>query len=118
MVGVSGEEPERDENRLIADAGHWKKEKCMDNSFSLLGMLSTMNWLARGVVVVLALMSIWSLTIAIERIVRFQRAKRESLGIALGVTPLLKQHKLEEAITMASDKKYRHSHLARVLRQA
>src|SRR5258707_8788100 len=61
-------------------------------------------------------MSIWSLTIAIERLIRFQRAKRESLGIALGVTPLLKQHKLEEAITLTSDKRYRHSHLARVLR--
>src|SRR5206468_9816090 len=31
-------------------------------------------------------------------------------------TPLLKQHKLEEAINLTSDKKYRHSHLARVLR--
>src|ERR1700724_624737 len=36
-------------------------------SFSPLGMLSSMNWLAKGVVVVLVLMSIWSLTIAIER---------------------------------------------------
>ena len=88
----------------------------MNSNFSLLGMWATMNWVAKGVVVVLALMSIWSLTIAIERLIRFQRAKRESLGIALGVTPLLKQHKLEEAITLASDKRYRHSHLARVLR--
>src|SRR5438045_7397488 len=88
----------------------------MQTSFSLLGMWSTMNWVARGVVVVLALMSIWSLTIAIERLWRFQKAKHESLGIALGVTPLLKQHKLREAITLTSDKKYRHSHLARVLR--
>ena len=39
-------------------------------SFSLLGMLATMNWVAKGVVVVLALMSIWSLTIAIERLWR------------------------------------------------
>ena len=66
-------------------------------SFSLLGMLSSMNWVAKGVVIVLALMSIWSLTIAIERIWRFQRAKRESLTIARLVTPLLAQHKLREA---------------------
>ena len=88
----------------------------MQTSFSLLGMLSTMNWVAKAVVLVLALMSIWSLTIAIERLWRFQRAKRESLEIALRVTPMLKQHKLEEAIALTSDKKYRHSHLARVLR--
>ena len=88
----------------------------METSFSLLGMLSSMNWVAKAVVLVLALMSIWSLTIAIERLWRFQRAKRESLEIALRVTPMLKQHKLEEAIALTSDKKYRHSHLARVLR--
>jgi biopolymer transport protein ExbB len=88
----------------------------MDTSFSLIGMWHSMNWVAKGVVIVLALMSIWSLTIAIERLWRFQKAKRESLQVALGVTPLLKQHKLNEAITFASRKEYRHSHLARVLR--
>jgi biopolymer transport protein ExbB/biopolymer transport protein TolQ len=79
-------------------------------------MWHSMNWVAKGVVIVLALMSIWSLTIAIERLWRFQKAKRESLAVALGVTPLLKQHKLNDAITFASDKRFRHSHLARVLR--
>jgi len=79
-------------------------------------MLSSMNWVAKGVVIVLALMSIWSLTIAIERLWRFQRAKRESLTIARLVTPMLAQHKLREAIALTGDKHYRHSHLARVLR--
>jgi biopolymer transport protein ExbB/TolQ len=88
----------------------------METSFSLLGMLNSMNWVAKGVVLVLALMSIWSLTIAIERLWRFQKAKRESLQVALGVTPLLKQHKLNEAIEFASDRRFRHSHLARVLK--
>jgi biopolymer transport protein ExbB/biopolymer transport protein TolQ len=88
----------------------------LDTSFSLIGMWHSMNWVAKGVVIVLALMSIWSLTIAIERLWRFQKAKRESLQIALGVTPLLKQHKLNEAVALAGDKRYRHSHLARVLR--
>src|ERR1700737_234264 len=88
----------------------------MQNSFSLLGMWASMNWVAKGVVIVLAAMSIWSLTIAIERLIRFQRAKRESLEIAIKVTPLLKQPKLDQAIELRSDKKYRHSHLARVLR--
>jgi biopolymer transport protein ExbB/TolQ len=88
----------------------------MQSNFSLLGMWSSMNWVARGVVIVLAAMSIWSLTIAIERLWRFQKAKRESLEIARSVTPLLKQHKLREAINLTSDKRYRHSHLARVLR--
>ncbi len=88
----------------------------MESNFSLIAMWTSMNWVAKGVVVVLAIMSVWSLTIAIERLWRFQKAKTESLMVARGVTPLLKQHKLEEAINLASDKKYRHSHLARVLR--
>ena len=87
----------------------------MEQSFSLIGMLSSMNWVAKGVVVVLAAMSIWSLTIAIERLYRFQKAKRESLQVAKTVTPLLAQHKLRDAIALTADKKYMHSHLARVL---
>jgi biopolymer transport protein ExbB/biopolymer transport protein TolQ len=88
----------------------------MQNSFSMVAMWNSMNWIARGVVVVLLIMSVWSLTIAVERLWRFQNAKKQSLRVALGVTPLLKQHKLEEAIRFASDKQYRYSHLARVLR--
>jgi biopolymer transport protein ExbB len=55
------------------------------------------------------------LTIAIERLYRFQMAKKESLKLARDITPLLKQHKLDEAITLARKKEVRHSHLARVL---
>ena len=53
------------------------------NNFSLLGMWSTMNWVAKGVVIVLLAMSIWSLTIAVERLWRFQKAKHESLDVAV-----------------------------------
>ena len=84
-------------------------------SFSLVGMWDSMTWVGKSVVVLLALMSIWSLTIAIERLWRFSRAKKESLQVALGVTPLLRDHKLEQAITFTRDKRFKHSHLARVL---
>jgi biopolymer transport protein ExbB len=88
----------------------------MDAShFSLGGMWEQMGWIAKAVVIILGLMSIYSVGFAIERLLKFRRAKTESLKVAVGVTPLLKQHKLEEAIALAKDKKYRHSHLARVL---
>ncbi len=83
--------------------------------FSIVGMWNAMTPIGKGVVVVLLIMSAWSLTIAIERLWRFHNAKKQSLQVAVGVTPLLKQHKLEEAINLAKDKKYKHSHLARVL---
>ncbi|HUP62177.1 MAG TPA: MotA/TolQ/ExbB proton channel family protein [Thermoanaerobaculia bacterium] len=87
----------------------------MEASFSLMGMWESMTWMGKSVVIILFLMSVWSLTIAVERLWRFQKAKSQSLQLALGVTPLLKQHKLAEAISMAKDKRYQHSHLARVL---
>ena len=87
----------------------------MQQSFSLIGMWQSMNWVAKSVVIVLAIMSVWSLTIAIERLYRFQMAKKESLRLAREITPMLKQHKLEEAINFAKKKDFRHSHLARVL---
>ena len=87
----------------------------MEANFSLAGMWQSMTWAGKAVVIVLILMSIWSLTIAVERLYRFQKAKKESLQVALGVTPLLRDHKLEQAITFVKDKKFRHSHLARVL---
>jgi biopolymer transport protein ExbB len=87
----------------------------MEASFSMQGMWESMTWLGKGVVIILILMSIWSLTIAVERLWRFQKAKKESLQVALGVTPLLREHKLDQAISFAKDKKYKHSHLARVL---
>jgi biopolymer transport protein ExbB/TolQ len=87
----------------------------MQQSFSLIGMWQSMNWVAKSVVIVLAIMSVWSLTIAIERLYRFQMAKKESLRLAREITPMLKQHKLEDAINFAKKKEFRHSHLARVL---
>jgi biopolymer transport protein ExbB/biopolymer transport protein TolQ len=87
----------------------------MEAHFSMQGMWESMTWAGKAVVIILILMSIWSLTIAVERLYRFQKAKKESLAVALGVTPLLREHKLEQAIAFAKDKKYKHSHLARVL---
>lgn len=84
-------------------------------SFSLIGMWDSMTILGKSVVSILMILSVWSLTIAGERLWRFQKAKKESLQVAFGVTPLLKQHKLAEAITFTKDKRFRHSHLARVL---
>ena len=76
------------------------------HQFTIAGMWSVMTPIGKGVVIVLAIMSIWSLTIAIERLWRFQQAKKQSLKLALGITPLLKQHKLEDAITLTKQKQF------------
>lgn len=83
--------------------------------FSIMGMWSAMTPLGKGIVITLLLMSAWSLTIAIERLWRFHQAKKQSLEVATAITPMLKQHRLPEAIKFAQDRKFRHSHLARVI---
>jgi biopolymer transport protein ExbB len=87
----------------------------VQSQFTIMGMWNAMTPLGKGVVITLLIMSAWSLTIAIERLWRFHKAKKESLQVAVGVTSLLKEHKLGEAIKFARDAKFKHSHLARVL---
>jgi biopolymer transport protein ExbB/TolQ len=82
-------------------------------SFNPVDLWNTMTPLAKGVAVLLILMSIYSLTVAIERWIFFSKAKKQSLAFAKLVTLHLKQDKLLEAIE--SSKKYKQSHLARVV---
>ena len=43
-------------------------------NFSFMGLLQNMGWLARGVVVILFIMSIWSLAVIIDRALYFSAA--------------------------------------------
>jgi biopolymer transport protein ExbB len=82
-------------------------------SFDPVELWHTMTILAKGVSVLLIIMSVYSLTVAIERWIFFSKAKKQSLAFAKLVTLHLKQDKLQEAID--SSKKYKQSHLARVV---
>ena len=72
-----------------------------------------MSGIAEGVVVVLVLLSIYSITVMIERLITFRKAKKQSLMFARQVTAFLKQDNIGGAIAEA--KKYKDSHLARVV---
>jgi len=82
-------------------------------SFDPVELWHTMTILAKAVCVLLIIMSVYSLTVAIERWIFFNKAKKQSLAFAKLVTLHLKQDKLQEAIE--SSKKYKQSHLARVV---
>jgi biopolymer transport protein ExbB len=82
-------------------------------SFDPVELWHTMTPLAKGDAVLLIIMSVYSLTVAIERWIFFSKAKKQSLAFAKLVTLHLKQDKLQEAID--SSKKYKQSHLARVV---
>jgi len=82
-------------------------------SFNLIDLFNTMTPLAKGVAFLLLVMSVYSLTVAVERWIYYSKAKKQSLAYARLVTGFLKQDKLQEAID--SSKKFKNSHLARVL---
>ena len=75
---------------------------------------STMSFVGKAVVVLLVLMSIWSVYVTIERLLVFRKAKQQSLQFAKQVTQYLAQDRLSDAIE--ASRKYKHSHLARVTR--
>src|SRR4029079_3144507 len=82
-------------------------------SFDPIHLWNTMTPIAQGVVVLLLIMSIYSLTVAFERFLYYRKARNQSVQYANLVTNYLKRDKLQEAID--ASKKFKNSHVARVL---
>jgi len=76
-------------------------------------MWSQMGWLARIVVIVLFIMSAWSIGVMIDRIIAFNGARSQSRQFAPAVAGALREGKLDEAIKIAD--RYSKSHLAKVV---
>jgi biopolymer transport protein ExbB/biopolymer transport protein TolQ len=72
-----------------------------------------MGNLARAVVVVMFLMSAWSIGVMIDRLMAFNAARKQSRAFAPAVAGALREGKLDEAIKIAD--RYKKSHLAKVV---
>jgi biopolymer transport protein ExbB/TolQ len=81
--------------------------------FSPLDLWHNMGNLAKGVVVILFIMSIWSLAVVIDRALYFSAARKQSREFAPRVAGALKEGKLDEAVKVADRNKK--SHLAEVV---
>ncbi len=84
-------------------------------SFSLIDMWNHMGVTAKLVNFVMLIMSIYSLSVMIERWMTFRKAKKQSRAYAPKVAKLLKDGKIQEAIKVSSGKDVKNSHLAKVL---
>jgi biopolymer transport protein ExbB/biopolymer transport protein TolQ len=84
-------------------------------SFSLLDIWNHMGLTAKLVNFTMLIMSIYSLSIMIERYMTFRKAKKQSRAYAPKVAKLLKEGKIDEAIKVSSAKDVKNSHLAKVL---
>jgi biopolymer transport protein ExbB/biopolymer transport protein TolQ len=76
-------------------------------------MWAQMGWMARIVVVILFIMSAWSIGIMIDRLIAFNAARKQSRQFAPAVAGALREGKLDEAIKIAD--RYKKSHLAKVV---
>ncbi len=72
-----------------------------------------MAWPARTVVIVLFLMSAWSIGVMIDRLIAYNGARKQSRQFAPAVAGALREGKLDEAIKIAD--RYSKSHLAKVV---
>jgi biopolymer transport protein ExbB len=78
-------------------------------------MWGAMGLPAKGIAVVLGIMSMISFGVAIERIFTFLQARKQSKLYAPQVAKHLKEGRLKDAIAISSSKNYRYSHLAKVV---
>ena len=72
-----------------------------------------MTILNKGVIIILIILSVWSLYVTVERLITFRKARRQSLLFAKQATEHLKNDRPQAAIDAAM--KYPQSHLARVV---
>ena len=82
-------------------------------SFDPRAMWGQMGWLARFVVIVLFIMSAWSIGVMIDRLIAYNGARGQSRQFAPAVAGALREGKLDEAIKIAD--RYSKSHLAKVV---
>jgi len=83
------------------------------NQFTLTEMVKNMGGVAIAVVIVLLIMSVYSIAIMVERYLTYSAAKKQSREFAPRVAQALKNDRIEEAINISD--KHRKSHLAMVV---
>src|SRR5579871_4682522 len=81
--------------------------------FDLRSMWNNMGVLAKAVVMILFVMSAWSIGVMIDRAIAFNGARKQSRAFAPAVAGALREGKLDEAIKIAD--RFGKSHLATVV---
>lgn len=84
-------------------------------SFDLLEIWSHMGPAAKLINGVMAIMSVYSLSIMIERWLTYQKAKGQSRGYSVRIAKELKAGNIDSAIKVSQNKDVKNSHLAKVL---
>jgi biopolymer transport protein ExbB/biopolymer transport protein TolQ len=82
----------------------------------LIHLWNQMGWFAKGVVFVMAAMSVYSLTIVITKLIQIKRSEAETRKFAPQFSRAIQEENLDQAIALAE--KNKKSHVSRVLGEA
>ena len=82
-------------------------------SWDLMGMWRNMSTIARSVVIILFILSVWSIGVMIDRALMYAAARKQSRVFVQQVAGALREGKLDEAISIAERNKK--SHIAKVV---
>jgi biopolymer transport protein ExbB len=91
--------------------GMWLLQEA--TSFDMLGMWRSMGGLAKAVVIILFVMSAWSIGVMIDRWLAFSAARKQSRTFAPLVAGALREGKIDEAVRIAE--RHKKAHLAKVV---
>ncbi len=81
--------------------------------FGPMHLWQSMGFIAKAVVVILVLLSIYSLYISVERVLYFRKARKQSLEFVKKSSALMRQNQFQQAIDTA--RAYPQSHLSQVV---
>lgn len=81
--------------------------------FDMVSMWNQMGFAARAVVIIMFVMSAWSIGVMIDRYLAYNSARKQSRQYAPAVAGALREGKLDEAVKVSE--RYKKSHLAKVV---
>jgi len=84
-------------------------------SWDLVEMWHSMSMIPKAVVITLVLMSVYCFATGIERLIVFGKAKKQSRILLKLIAALWQEGKVDDSIKLSSDKRFKNSHLAKVL---
>ena len=90
-----------------------KESGDLAEAFTMSEMVKNLGWIALSVIIILLLMSMYSIAIMVERYLTYAAAKKQSREFAPRVAQALKNDRIEEAINISD--KHKKSHLAMVV---
>jgi biopolymer transport protein ExbB len=82
----------------------------------LIHLWNQMGWFAKGIVFIMVIMSVYSLTIVITKLIQIKRSEAETRKFAPQFSRAIQEENLDQAIALAE--KNKKSHVSRVLGEA